>query len=111
MHRYFHEALTQNPLIQNRLQQRRFELVRVLETAEQVTGPTARDKRQPVPGCDGPGSVQINWPQLIDRLVRFVKAHNYDANEEACLRIFRVFHSFVLSKRSLAVRARAVCFC
>jgi hypothetical protein len=66
---YFFEALEANPEIKKLLSVRKFQLIDILETAQEQTGPRAKAKG--VKGADGVGSVEITWGKITDRMVSF----------------------------------------
>eukprot|EP00615_Pteridomonas_danica_P005853 CAMPEP_0114339576 /NCGR_PEP_ID=MMETSP0101-20121206/7817_1 /TAXON_ID=38822 ORGANISM="Pteridomonas danica, Strain PT" /NCGR_SAMPLE_ID=MMETSP0101 /ASSEMBLY_ACC=CAM_ASM_000211 /LENGTH=2941 /DNA_ID=CAMNT_0001472581 /DNA_START=113 /DNA_END=8938 /DNA_ORIENTATION=+ len=91
----FSEALWNNPHIMNKLSARRFEFARKLENAELTTDPS-NPKNSNLP----PYAVKVTWVNIVDRMVRYVKAHNFDANEEHNIRIFNALRSSLLRARS-----------
>jgi hypothetical protein len=38
-----------------------------------------------------PNTFKITWGELVDRMVRYVRGHNFDANEIHLIRIFNIF--------------------
>jgi len=55
--------------VKAKLQSRRFELVGILERAEQLTG--VEGKANKVPGGEGQGACTITWTDIVHRLVDF----------------------------------------
>ena len=98
MRGFFQEALKVNPKLCQKLQARAFELVKLLERAEETTGPAGAAAR--VVGADGIGACSITWEMLVDRMVRYATDHNYDFNEDDVLRIIRIFKSHLVRARA-----------
>jgi len=101
---YFSEALLSNPLINSVISLRRFALVECLESAGARTGPEAAKPQDNgevagVVGADGRGSLQIEWLDLVGRMVKYVRAHNFDKDQSGCLRVFRVLQNYLLKAR------------
>lgn len=44
--------------------------------------------------------VKITWGELVDRMIRYSKAHNFDADESHCIRVFNVLRSCLLRAHS-----------
>jgi hypothetical protein len=91
----FTEALWNNPHIMNKLMARRFEFARKLENAAVTTDPDSPDNTN-LP----PYAVKVTWVNIVDRMVKYVKAHNFDADEEHNIRIFNALKSSLLRARS-----------
>ena len=51
-------------------------------------------------GCDVVGSVKITFDMLVDRMLKYLKMHNYDKDESSCIRIMNLFLNHVLKGRS-----------
>jgi len=96
--RMFHNALKENPLVKNKLEARKFELVKKLETAKESTGPSGATLG--VHGANGVGSCEVSWEGLVARFVRYASAHNFDRDESTTLRIFKIFHAHLVKTRS-----------
>lgn len=83
----------------SRLLKRRFMLMDVLENAEDVVkiGTTAG-------GCKDGGQfmVPVDWEMVVKRMVGYVLAHNYDADESHCIRVLGVLRMHLLKARSQA---------
>jgi hypothetical protein len=100
MRRYFHEALSHNTKVTQKLSARKFAMVEVLENAHLATGSGGLERG--VSGSDGQASITITFSDIVERMVKYVKQHNYDADEETGLRVFRTLTAFVLRGRSRA---------
>jgi hypothetical protein len=98
---YFYEAIDNNPLVINKLLSRKFQLVTVLETAAQTTGEAGA--KNGIKGADGEGSVTITWDQIVMRMVKYMREHNYDSDETTCLLILKIFRFHLLKARSTEV--------
>jgi len=96
----FHESLVNNPRVKNKLESRKFELVKILENAADLTG--KRGVMNGVLGAGAVGSVAISWDDICSRFVKFSAAHNFDKDESTTLRIFRIFRSHLVKARSNA---------
>jgi len=44
--------------------------------------------------------VQIAWGQLVKRMVRYAKAHNFDVDETSCIRVYNAFKNHLFKARS-----------
>jgi hypothetical protein len=45
--------------------------------------------------------VKITWDMIVDRLVKFAKAHNFDKDESNIIRVHHVFTNHILKARSI----------
>ena len=57
--------------IKDKLKSRQFELVGILERAEQLTGEGGKVKK--VPGGEGQGACTITWTDVVNRMVSLFK--------------------------------------
>ena len=73
LYRFFVAALAANPQIKNTVARRRFEFAQVLEEAELATTPANDEDRSRFPAA-----VVVTWGDIVDRMVRYLKAHNFD---------------------------------
>jgi hypothetical protein len=54
--------------------------------------------------------VLITWHMVVNRLVDFVRAHNFDSDESNAIRAHTVFRTYLLRAR-YNCNTRVVCFC
>eukprot|EP00615_Pteridomonas_danica_P011690 CAMPEP_0114330802 /NCGR_PEP_ID=MMETSP0101-20121206/1993_1 /TAXON_ID=38822 ORGANISM="Pteridomonas danica, Strain PT" /NCGR_SAMPLE_ID=MMETSP0101 /ASSEMBLY_ACC=CAM_ASM_000211 /LENGTH=1284 /DNA_ID=CAMNT_0001460933 /DNA_START=3986 /DNA_END=7840 /DNA_ORIENTATION=+ len=95
MLQFMTEAVRNNPRVKLKLQHRRFQFAEVLEEIETRTDPAkCKDNLG-----DGFCGVKITWGELVERMVRYVRTHNFDTDEEHSIRIFEVLRSSVLRAR------------
>ena len=83
--------MRKNEHIETKVKLRRFELVTLLETAEQTTGP---ENTLHNPDCDACAS--ISFGELVQRMVGYVELHNWDEDETTCILIFTILKNHLL---------------
>ena len=62
--------------------------------------PTTYKKGPELDHGPGSGAVSVSWAQLVTRLVAFLTAHNFDADEGPVIRAIGVLRAHVLKARS-----------
>lgn len=70
----------------------------ILENIENMTGEAGVSAK--VKGADGAGSITISWPQVVERMVKYVSDHIHDVGNEACLRVMKLLRAFLVKARS-----------
>ena len=92
MLRCFSDTLDE-PKLLNKLNKRRFLFVETMEGAEALT----TDPRRTAVPLGGSGDVEM----IVQRMVRYCRAHNYDKDESRVIRIFNALHSHLRKVRGL----------
>lgn len=100
MYRFFSAAIAHNPFIKNVVNARRFSFAEVLEEAELSTDPEQWAKGPAEYHRLFPAAVPVTWTGIVGRMVRYLKAHNFDKDEEHCIRVFNALTAHLLRARA-----------
>ena len=88
----FHGALTHNPKVTDKLLARSFELVKKFESTDKATDGAGAG--------GGDGVAHVTFGLLVDRMVRYLKAHVFSHDQATCNSVLHFLHSAVLKERA-----------
>ena len=95
----FKLAVRENRLITQKVMKRQYELVKALENVEKYTGPDKGNQDFPKDGVDA--RVKITWTDIVNRMVKYCKMHNFDeGNEDTCTLVVKTLTNSLRRERS-----------
>jgi len=100
MFRFFSAAIAQNEKIKNAVNARRFTFAQVLEEAEVSTDPEHWPGGHKAYKRMFPSAVSVTWTGIVNRMIKYVNAHNFDQDETHCIRVFSALTAHLLRARA-----------
>ena len=96
----FKTAVKKNAQIKNKVKLRRFEFVKLLENAEMYTDKEHPDYKAKDFSASIDARTTITWDKIVERMVAYCKAHNFDSDESTCILVCQTLTNHVRRVRS-----------